>query len=85
MSWPDYCSRRTLARRLDIAEGAIDQLVTRGILPAPYLVGEARLWRWSEVDGQIISGRLANKGVEPDPYIVGVTRAHGKSALNKPK
>lgn len=33
MTWPDYMSRRTLAKRLDLEEAAVDQYVKRGQLP----------------------------------------------------
>ena len=28
--WPDYCKKETLARRLDLEIGAVDQYVKRG-------------------------------------------------------
>lgn len=39
--WPDYCKKETLARRLDLEIGAVDQYVKRGLLPSPHKVGEA--------------------------------------------
>lgn len=48
--WPDYCKKETLARRLDLEIGAVDQYVKRGLLPSPHKVGEALLFCWQEVD-----------------------------------
>ena len=42
--WPDYCKKETLARRLDLEIGAVDQYVKRGLLPSPHKVGEALLF-----------------------------------------
>lgn len=47
--WPSANSRRTLAKRLDVPEKAIPQLVERGLLPAPQVIGEFERWLWSEV------------------------------------
>jgi len=44
--WPDYCKKETLARRLDLEIGAVDQYVKRGLLPSPHKVGEALLFCW---------------------------------------
>lgn len=71
--WPDYMKRETLARRLDLAPGAVDQYVKRGLLPMPHKIGEAQLWCWSEVDNWL-------RGVTPDvasatssdPYLAGL-------------
>jgi hypothetical protein len=71
--WPDYMKRETLAKRLDLAPGAIDQLVKRGLLPGPIQIGEARLWCWDDVQA-----RLATRGVlveaPSDPYDAGARR-----------
>lgn len=39
--WPDWCKRETLARRLDIEPGAVDQYVKRGVIP-PALCSQSR-------------------------------------------
>lgn len=51
--WPDYCRKETLAKRLDLAVGAIDQYVKRGLLPRPKKIGDALLWKWAEVDAMM--------------------------------
>lgn len=71
--WPDYCKRETLAKRLNLAVGAIDQLVSRGLLPPPVDVGGAKLWRWADVDS-FLSARK-NPEVVDDPYSAGARRA----------
>ena len=69
MNWPDYCSRDTLAKRLELKPGAIDQLVTRGILPVPQMIGDAMRWRWATVE---------------DPFIAGARRA-AEAAATRPR
>lgn len=73
--WPDYCKKETLAKRLNLAVGAVDQLVQRGLLPPPIVVGEAKLWRWEDVDAWLRQQHAdAGMPVE-DPYLSGVARA----------
>lgn len=80
MSRPEYCSRETLARLLDMKKpGYIDQLVRRGILPAPQKVGDALRWRWETVDKMlqgVADARIANtNGADDDPLNVGASHA----------
>lgn len=72
--WPDYMKRETLAKRLNLAAGAIDQLVTRGLLPPPITVGDALLWRWADVDSWLQRGQH-REPESNDPYLAGVSRA----------
>jgi predicted DNA-binding transcriptional regulator AlpA len=67
--WPDYLRRETLARRLNLAPGAIDQLVKRGLLPPPLRLGEALLWRWATVDEILTRGQPT---ATDDPYARGI-------------
>ena len=71
-SWPDYCRRETLAKRLDVAAGAIDQMVRRGLLPPPVMIDGAPRWRWQDVDAMMAEGKVADA---PDPYIAGIHNA----------
>lgn len=74
-AWPDYCKRETLAKRLNLAVGAIDQLVKRGLLPEPIQLGEALLWRWEDVDNWLRRGQDAPESTHADdPYLAGVAR-----------
>lgn len=80
MPWPDYCSKTTLAKRLDLAVGAIEQYVRRGLLPRPVRIGEAERWDWRVVDSMLQSRDsnaypMQNTGSE-DPYLMGARRAH---------
>jgi len=81
--WPDYMKRETLAKRLDLPPGAIDQLVKRGLLPGPIQIGEARLWSWDDVQT-----RLATRGVlvdaQPDPYDAGARRVAEIAPTRRP-
>ncbi len=73
-AWPDYLKRETLAKRLNLAPGAIDQLIKRGLLPPPIKLGEAILWRWEDVDSWL--QRSQNRETDSnDPYLAGVSRA----------
>jgi hypothetical protein len=71
---PDYVSRETLAYRLEIAAGAVDQYVTRGVLPAPIKIGEALRWRWSDVEMRL-AGASSSGDAVPDPYELGARHA----------
>ena len=75
---PDYLSKESLAHRLDMKVGAIDQLVKRGILPPPHQIGEALRWWWPEVDRRIRADDLQDTSTASDaedPYL---------SAINGP-
>lgn len=72
-AWPDYCKKETLAKRLNLAVGAIDQLVQRGILPEPMRIGDALLWRWEDVDNRLKQPHTAEPETV-DPYLSGVSR-----------
>jgi hypothetical protein len=80
--WPDYCKKATLARRLDLPVGAIDQMVKRGLLPPPVSVDDAMLWRWETVDSFLKEGKTS--GDSDDPYILGAQRAAQAAAARRP-
>lgn len=49
MMWSDYCKKETFAKRLDLGVGAVEQLVKRGLLPAPQAGGNtffSETWSW---------------------------------------
>ena len=83
MTQPAYVTRETLARLLDInAPGYVDQLVKRGLLPEPVMIGEAPRWRWETVDKLLAGGAAATQPVKDesdDPYLAGVHR--GQAAV----
>lgn len=78
--WPDYLSKAKLAKRLDVAEGAIDQMVARGRLPPPISVGDALRWRWADVDAILKSGHATPSD---DPYLAGAARAASAPAARR--
>lgn len=83
--WPDYCSRETLAARLDVAPSYIDQLVKRGLLPPPTLMlGEAPRWRWAEVEKYMhgVADGAESHADQQDPYLAGIKRAAPQEASN---
>jgi len=71
-SWPDYMARETLADRLDLKPGAIDQYVKRGLLPHPIQIGEARRWSWRDVDNWIRGVNGNDLSVNDDPFLAGI-------------
>ena len=91
MIWPDYCTRETLAKRLELKPGAIDQLVTRGILPAPVMIGDALRWKWATVEQALEgtrrgmdSARLSGNDDGEEPFISGARRA-AEAAAARPR
>ena len=82
--WPDYCTRETLAARLEVAPAYIDQLEKRGLLPPPVAIGEAKRWRWSDVEiyiSQLDDGAHASTDRE-DPYFAGIERGATEETRN---
>lgn len=80
---PDWVSRETLAYRLDLAAGAVDQLVKRGILPEPHKIGEALRWRWSEIESRLSGSKEITVEAE-DPYDQGVNREIATTRQGRP-
>lgn len=78
-SWPDYCTRETLAKRLNLAVGAIDQLVARGILPEPTKIGDAYRYRWIDVDTRLQQAG-SQHNYRADPYMEGVKSSEAPPA-----
>ena len=79
---PDYCDKETLAYRLSVKPGAVDQLVKRGIIPPPTFVGDAMRWRWVTVEAAIEGARRGMDSARPsgnddgdDPLLAGARRA----------
>lgn len=86
MSRPAYLDRDGLARELSLKPGTVDQLVKRGLLPAPVMIGEALRWRWEDVDGWITRTRAAGSDRydgAADPYMAGVQRAAPATPLRR--
>lgn len=80
--WPDYLKKETLARRLDLEIGAVDQYVKRGLLPSPHKVGEALLFCWAEVDSYLRGGNTA-ESEHDDPYLAGLRRGPKTSPVRR--
>lgn len=72
--WPSAASRRTLAKRLDISEKAIQSLVERQHLPPPILIGEHERWLWPDVVA-FLKKRKTGETDSHDPYAKGLPRA----------
>jgi predicted DNA-binding transcriptional regulator AlpA len=80
---PQYMTRETLARQLQIEPGAVDQYVKRGILPPAVAVGDALRWRWETVDSWL-QGRQSVEATN-DPYIAGANRAAEAPTTRRPR
>lgn len=50
---PDYCSVKTIARRLDCSETTVADYTNRALLPQPHKLGTLVRWKWSEVEAMI--------------------------------
>jgi predicted DNA-binding transcriptional regulator AlpA len=49
-----YMSRKTLAEALDCAESTVDEMVKRGIIPAPKQLSTGCVrFRWADVDAAL--------------------------------
>jgi len=81
--WPDLMKRETLAKRMDIEPGYVDQLVKRGCIPPPHKVGEALLWSWLEVDSFVRKGKISDQLSEVDPYDAGALNATEVTSARK--
>ncbi len=87
--WPSAASRRTLAKRLDISEKAIQSLVERQHLPPPILIGEHERWLWPDVvaflkkrkTGETDSQRTGRDGQRRPEMPVGQAQARSASRI----
>jgi predicted DNA-binding transcriptional regulator AlpA len=89
---PDYCSRVSLATRLDCSADSVDRLVRQGLLPPPLVIGTLKRWDWNEVDEAIKArnGKLDDFAELPngdvhrigdvDPFSAGVKRVTAANA-----
>lgn len=82
---PDYCDAETLAYRLSVAVGCVDQMVRRGEIPAPYEYSGAVRWKWAEVEQCVARLRTASGTVSmdgSDPITRGIDNAPLPSRLS---
>jgi predicted DNA-binding transcriptional regulator AlpA len=71
---PDYCSKATIAKRLDMSTAALEQLLKRGLFPAPVTIGDHERWSWEAIDTYLRSGQ---HGTEEDAVLRAI---HGAKA-----
>ena len=83
---PEFCSRDTLAYRLDCSVDKIDADVRNGLLPPSEAVGTSKRWYWPDVVAWIKAhnGKSEDYGVsvtgdvyrlsDADPFSAGVKR-----------
>lgn len=79
MPWPDFMKLPTLAERLDQKAAYVEQLVKRGLLPPPHMLGESPVWCWDEVDAAIRARKTVERTAD-DPYEAGASRASQAAA-----
>lgn len=72
--WPDCMKRETLAKRMDVEPGFVDQLVARGHIPPPRDIGGAPRWFWSKVEPRLRASHSSEVS-DFDPYKLGAARA----------
>ena len=65
---PDYCSRETLAYRLDCSVDKINTDVRSGLLPPPEEVGTLQRWHWD-----VVAAWIKARNGQDDEYVVDVT------------
>jgi len=83
MTWPDYMDASTLARRLDVSPGYIEQLVRRGCIPPPVKVGDARRFRWSDVDKWLLGVQHEHDNTVSDEFSRRLSDANNRSAASR--
>ncbi len=77
MTTPAYLSRASLAQELDMAESTVDEMVKRGVLPAPVKLSPGCVrYCWADVERALASLKdgARPRGEDPesgDPYIRG--------------
>lgn len=71
---PSYLSRATLATELDCAVSTIDEMVKRGVLPAPLRLSTGCVrWCWADVEKALGSLKsVTGSGKSSDPYMKGI-------------
>lgn len=73
---PAYPSKTRLAVELDMAESTVDEMVKRGILPAPMRLSTGCVrWCWADVVTALASlkdGSAPGASVPSDPFLRGV-------------
>lgn len=77
-----YLSKASMAKELDVSETTVDEMVKRGVIPAPLRLSPGCVrWCWADVVNALASlkdatpsdGRKASAG---DPYTRGAQNVH---------
>jgi hypothetical protein len=91
---PDYCSRETLAYRLDCSPDKVEADVDNLLLPPPEVVGTLKRWHWDTVvawikarnggDGEYVIDRngQVHRRHDVDPFVAGIDRVTASNAQN---
>jgi predicted DNA-binding transcriptional regulator AlpA len=74
---PAYVSRATLAAELEVSESTVDDMVKRGVLPAPVNLSPGCVrWQWEAVRTALASLVPGSDTSNPeDPFLAGVRHA----------
>lgn len=62
----EYCSVKTIAKRLDCGESTVVDYTDRGLLPRPRKIGGLVRWKWSEVEAMLDNQSKPTGGREGD-------------------
>jgi predicted DNA-binding transcriptional regulator AlpA len=71
---PSFMSRKELAWELSVSESTIDELVRRGVIPAPIRLTDGCVrWWWPAVEAALAN--VAEAGDDGDAYMAGAANA----------
>jgi hypothetical protein len=71
-----YVTRESGAAELQVSPSTWDEMVNRGVLPKPYLLGpnkDLKRWRWCEVENSIIGDVIGDVHQEREPFFRSLT------------
>jgi predicted DNA-binding transcriptional regulator AlpA len=73
---PSYLSCASLARELDVSETTVQEMVRRGVLPAPIKLSSGCVrWCWADVQAALGSLSSGKTDASDDPFLVGARNA----------
>ena len=77
---PEYVSRQTACRELDMSDDTFDKYVREGVLPGPERRGKLMRWKWAEIAAALDGGCATVIEVAQDAFEKGIERAKTPSS-----
>jgi predicted DNA-binding transcriptional regulator AlpA len=77
---PEYVSRQTACRELDMSDDTFDKYVREGTLPQPKRRGGLTRWKWAEISAALDGGCATVIEVAQDAFEKGIERAKTPSS-----